>query len=702
MLTDIPLQLAYRTGRDDLVKDFMVPCLDQAVLYRRSAGYFTSAGLGLAARGVASLAARGGLMRLVASPHLEPDDVEALQQGHERPEEALRRIAGRSLAEIEDVLVRDRLNALAWLAASGRLEIRLALRTDGSGGFSRGIFHEKSGVFSDAASNHVAFTGSSNETAGGLVENFESIDVYRSWCDPEGRVQQKIADFEALWQDRTPGLKVIDFTQAGRGLLEAFRDPEQPPLGMPLDFLREDPAPSVFGPPPGFVLREYQRNAIASWSKAGGKGILAMATGTGKTFTALYLASKVAEKNSPLVIIVLCPFLNLCRQWSREMAAFGLTPVPCSEGHQQWGARMEEGYQRLTAGLTKVHALVVTNATFHSTSFQAQLRPHLHQAHHLLIADEAHNLGASKIQQTLPPEIKLRLGLSATPERHHDPVGTQAIIDYFGGVIFHYPIDRAIADGRLCPYRYYPHLVTLTDQEASEYAELTERLGRLLNFADKDEEIGQAAMRLLIRRARLLASAQNKLSVLDKVISSLPEKPSKAIFYCGDGSTTDSTSAEDIRQIKAVAKLLGEKHNLRVRNFTYHESPHEREAILRDLASGFLDAVVAIRCLDEGIDLPDLRMGFLLASSTNPRQFVQRRGRLLRHAPNKTRASIHDFIIHPPNLGGQLDDQAFNLERSFFQRELKRITEFCQTAENGPEARQSVCALKFQYNVAAQ
>jgi hypothetical protein len=285
VLTDIPLQLAYRTGRDHLVKDFMVPCLEQAVLYRRSAGYFTSAGLGLAARGVASLAARGGLMRLVASPHLEPDDVEALQQGHERPEEALRRIAGRSLAEIEDVLVRDRLNALAWLAASGRLEIRLALRTDGSGGFSLGIFHEKSGVFSDAASNHVAFTGSSNETAGGLVENFESIDVYRSWCDSEGRVEQKIADFEALWQDRTPGLKVIDFTQAGRGLLEAFRDPEQPPPGMPLDFFREDPVPAVFGPPPGFVLREYQRNAIANWSKAGGKGILAMATGTGKTFT---------------------------------------------------------------------------------------------------------------------------------------------------------------------------------------------------------------------------------------------------------------------------------------------------------------------------------------------------------------------------------------------------------------------------------
>jgi hypothetical protein len=238
VLTDIPLQLAYRTGRDDLVKDFMVPCLDPAVLYRRSAGYFTSAALGMAAREVVSLAAHGGLMRLVASPHLEPDDVEALQQGHERPEEALRRIAGRSLAEIEDVLVRDRLNTLAWLAASGRLEIRLALRTDGSSGFSRGIFHEKSGVPFDAPRNHVAFTGSSNETAGRLGDNFGSIDVYCSWCDSKGRVDQKIADFEPLWQDKTP--RLIYFTQQSRG--EEFSPRHHRPLPLPQPLQTMEPS----------------------------------------------------------------------------------------------------------------------------------------------------------------------------------------------------------------------------------------------------------------------------------------------------------------------------------------------------------------------------------------------------------------------------------------------------------------------------
>jgi DNA phosphorothioation system restriction enzyme len=681
-----------------MVRDLFVPCLENSILYRRAAGYFTSFGLGLAARGVASLASRKGTMRLVASPHLEPGDVEALRAAKERPQEILRSIVSRSMTEIEEAILKDRLNALAWLAASGCLEIRLALRLDEEGRFSRGIFHEKTGIFTDEEGYHVAFSGSSNETAGGLVENFESVDVYRSWKDPDARVAQKIADFDALWDDTTPGLRVIDFSEAGCELLEYFRDPDRPPPGFQLNVVR-DGRKENFAPPPGFDLRGYQGDAIRAWSRAGGKGILAMATGSGKTLTALVLASKVAAKNRPLVLIVVCPFINLCNQWIREMATFGLRPVACFEGLQRWEALLEDGYQRLTAGLSTVHAIVTTNATFQSDTFQSRLRSRVSAHHHLIIADECHNLGAEKIQKCLPDEIQLRLGLSATPERHHDPIGTQAIVDYFGGIVFEFPLARAIADGRLCTYRYHPHLVSLTDQEAEEYAEITAKLGRMIGGKEKDNEIGQAAMRLLIRRARLLGSAQNKLEVLDQVIASLPERPKKALFYCGDGRTTDTIADEEVRQIQAVSRLLGEKHGLKVRNFTFRETSEEREEILRDLASGFLDGVVAIRCLDEGIDLPDLRMGFVLASSTNPRQFVQRRGRLLRHAPGKKRAIIHDFIIQSPDFGGTLDDDAFNLERNFFQRELKRITEFCQTAENGPEAMHELRELRLSYNL---
>lgn len=703
-LPELPLRLSYRTGRDDLVRDFFVPCLESSVLYRRAAGYFTSAGLALAARGVASLASRGGKMQLVVSPYLEPDDVEALQAAHENPVQALQRVAARSLADIEDALIKERLNALAWLAAAGLLEIKLALRRDKNGQFSRGIFHEKAGIFTDSAGNHVAFSGSSNETAGGLVENFESIKVFCLWKDPEGRVQEEIDNFEALWNDATPGLRVIEFSEAGRDLIERYRDSQKPLPGLPLDEWREPPPEPIFRSPRGFDLRPYQADAIRAWSKAGGKGIFAMATGTGKTAAALVLASKVAEKNKPLVIIVVCPFINLCRQWMREMAAFGLNPLACFEGRDRWQTDLEEGYQRLAVGLSQVHAMVVTNATFLSEGFQARLRPRVASgtAHHLLIADEVHNLGATRIKEALPDGIAMRLGLSATPERHFDPVGTSVVLNYFGGIIYEYSLSKAIAEGRLCRYRYYPVPVELTDEEANSYEEITSKLTAFFHGGEEDEEVQQVAMRLLIKRARLLAGAVNKLEALGKVITSLPEPPRKAIFYCGDGRTTDAITDDEVRQIQAVARLLGEKHDLRVRNFTYRESSREREEILRDLGSGFLDGVVAIRCLDEGIDLPELQMGFLLASSTNPRQFIQRRGRLLRNAPGKTRAIIYDFIVQPPDLGGNLDDSGFNMERSFFQKELRRIVEFARMAENGPEALHSLHDLRLHYNLIAE
>lgn len=694
-------RLSYCTGRDDLVKGFFVPAMERATLYRRAAGYFTSAGLALAARGVASLAARDGEMRLIVSPHLEPEDVETLQGAFDRPEDALRSITARSLDEIEDAILVDRLNALGWLAASGRLKLKLALRVDSEGKIGRGLYHEKIGIFSDEHGGHVAFTGSSNETAGGLIENFESIDVFTSWQDSQGRVQAKIDHFEDLWADKTPGVRVIEFSDASKELLDRYRHPDRipPGMGIKVGLPRTE---RDFSIPDWLNLREYQKEAIRAWSKNGGKGILAMATGTGKTLTALSLASKVAEKpqNRPMVLIVVCPFLNLCKQWLREMAAFGLRPLACFEGKDQWQPKFEEGYQRLSAGLSSVHAIVTTNKTFQSDVFQSYLKPHVAAAreHHLLIADEVHNLGAKAVSEKLPEGIKLRLGLSATPERHLDPEGTNAVLSYFGDVIYEFGLPKAIAQGHLCRYRYFPRVLHLTDDEAAAYADLSARLGPLLAGAEKNPELGQTAMSLLIKRARLLAGADNKIHVLDEVLKSLPEKPTKAIFYCGDGTTTDKISDDEVRQIQAVSRLLGEKHGLRVRNFTYRESPAEREEILRDLASGFLDGVVAIRCLDEGIDLPDLRMGFLLASSTNPRQFVQRRGRLLRKAEGKKFAEIYDFVIAPPEPDPDVDAATFNLERSLFRRELKRIEEFCATADNGAEAQMALQEIRNSFN----
>lgn len=698
------LRVSYRSGRDDLVRDFFVPCLERAVSYHRAVGYFTSFGLSQAARGVASLVARSGKMRLIASPHLEEADIQAIRRAAEKPNEVLKSIVSRCLGEIEEYLVRERLNALAWLIADGSLEIRLALRLDDNGQVAQGIYHEKIGIFTDEEGNHVAFAGSANETAGGLINNFESIKAFWSWDDPQERVAEEHCNFEALWNNQTRGLRVLDFSEISSELLSKYKLSHRPQLEdsvKTLVGLQLAPvAPGTI--PPEFALRDYQKEAMSAWIKAGGRGILAMATGAGKTLTALYLVCKLLERptNRPMVIIVVCPYLNLAYQWIREMGKFGILPVQCFESRSLWEREISEAYQKLSVKLTSVVGMVVTNKTFLSAAFQAAIKPSL--AVHILIADEVHNLGAPRLKEILPQEIELRLGLSATPERHRDGRGTQALFDYFGEPVYEFNIADAIKREVLVPYTYYPVVVKLTEEEATKYLELTEKIIRIFP-ENEDDPIAETLKQLLIKRARIVASAANKLSALRQIIKELDEPLERAIVYCGDGSIECPVTQEISRQITLVSRILGDELGLRIRRFTCEESGSEREEIISSLKSRDTNAVVAIRCLDEGIDIPDVRIGFLLASSTNPRQFVQRRGRLLRRSDEtgKRRAIIYDFIVEPPDFDGTLSDDAFNMERRFFQRELGRILEFCKTAENGPSALHQLESLRLKYNVLA-
>jgi superfamily II DNA or RNA helicase len=315
----------------------------------------------------------------------------------------------------------------------------------------------------------------------------------------------------------------------------------------------------------------------------------------------------------------------------------------------------------------------------------------------LLIADEMHNLGATKIKECLNDRVQYRLGLSATPERHFDETGTKIINDYFGGVVFEFSLADAIKAKVLSPYDYFPVLVDLTEHEAEEYWKITDEISRQALI--DDDEPNPFLDILLIKRARLLASAKNKLVALRIAFASLAGPPKQTIVYCGDGRVDFKIDNELERHVTAVTKLLGEDMGLRVRRFTADESSDERERILRDLREEDLDAIVAIRCLDEGIDIPSVRMGFILASSTNPRQYIQRRGRLLRPAEGKDKAIIYDFIVNPPDYGGVLDDRAFNIERRLFRRELKRVIEFCATARNGMTALNTLTLLRKKYNL---
>ena len=404
----------------------------------------------------------------------------------------------------------------------------------------------------------------------------------------------------------------------------------------------------------------------------------------------------MAESIRPLAIVVVVPYVNLALQWESAMNELGLIPIRCFESRELWESQLGEAFIALQVGARPMLVALVTNRTFLSDRFQRCLRPL--QMTHLLIADEVHNLGANRTQTKLNSEIHFRLGLSATPERHRDIEGTRAIFDYFGKVVFEFGIREAIDRGYLCRYFYHPVLVDLNELEATEYWDLSTQISQRWPSSD-DGPLPIRLKMLLLRRARLLASADSKLPRLGEIINRFQHPVSRAIVYCGDGRAERQADQKIIRQVDAACELLGNSCHLRLRRFTCDEPIAERQLILKSLRQGSLDAVVAIRCLDEGIDVPDIQQAFVLASSTNPRQFIQRRGRLLRPAPGKDFAHIWDFIVSPPDMGGQNDDQSFNVERRLFQRELRRVIEFCETAENGPSALADLRDLRRRYQL---
>lgn len=688
------------TSSSDLIGEFFEPALLRAESYCRGVGFFSAAWLRMAATGMASFAKHGGYARWVTSPILSEDDWEAMWLGEQAKTDAtLLAALKRNVADLRETLQADTLSALAWMIADGILDFKLALPRNK---LDHGEFHDKFGIFADADGHRVSFNGSYNDSAQGLL-NYESIKIFTSWNDSfRELVEADERRFEDLWKNNDPNVAVHDLPSACRADLLKLRKPARP-YTLPPWLERRPLAEAGFGtrffPPAGFEPRDYQKKAMRAWLDNNGRGILAMATGTGKTPTALYLAHKVTEKISPSLLIVTCPYLNLARQWIDSMKKFGLNPIPCYGSWSSWSDTLQTTLTGLAVGASPIVAIVVTNATFLSERFQRMIGGT--KTSRFLIADEVHNLGAKQLRTTLDDAIPYRLGLSATPRRHCDEDGTAAIMDYFGDVVFEYEIGEAIDADVLCRYIYYPVLVDLTEEEGERYWTLTEQIARILCRLKDNQEPPPELQRLLLARARLLGAAQNKIPTLRDLVARLPSPPDRAIVYCGDGRVEQEESEDDalIKQTEAAIRVLGGEMDLRVRKFTCEESMEEREEILGHLRDGRIQVAVAIRCLDEGIDVPDARMAFILASSTNPRQFIQRRGRLLRKAPGKNRAHIWDFIIRPPDLGGQTDDDTFNVERRLFQRELRRIIEFCRTAENGDAALHTLHDLRSRYNL---
>ena len=700
-LRDLHINKEYRNLKCDVISEFYIPVLSTAVKYKRAVGFFNSAALYEIAIGLKNLVTNQGKMELIVSPRLTDEDIKSIQLGYEKRQEIIEAALLRDFAEPKNEIEVSKLNLLANLIADNVLDIKVAFKLDAN---SAGIFHEKMGIVIDPEGNRLAFTGSMNETYSGLLQNYESIDVFCSWKDEDAeRVAIKEYAFDNLWDNLDAAMEVIPFPQIAIDRLNKHRIKSNETLFESRDVdARPERASRFFSVPETIELHEYQEKAIDTWMSKGCRGIFDMATGTGKTYTALGALAKLSEKlKNRLAVVIICPYQHLVEQWVEDILVFGVKPLICYSRYN-WKKALGRMISDYSLGIRDNFCVITTNATFITPSMQNELARM--DGDFCLVVDEAHNFGSKKQIACMSEKFNFRLALSATIIRHHDEYGTQRLFDYFGDKCIEYTLKDAIVDGKLTPYYYYPILVSFNEEELHEYVEITDKVAKILKKVPHGDDLPQSAERLLIKRARIIAGAQEKVIKLKETIAPYRNE-NHLLVYCGATRVESlylnetAVDSDDQRQIDETTSMLGNVLGMRVTQFTAAEDSRQRELIKEQFSKGEIQALVAIKCLDEGMNIPGIETAFILASSTNPKEYIQRRGRVLRKAPGKKYAKIYDFITLPRPLDEYSFQSSIQAELSLVKREVERMRDFQELSENPSDVTEIIRAITEKYNL---
>lgn len=715
---ELDIKKEYRSLLDSIAKDFYIPLLSQAVKYQRAVGFFSSSSLVEISKGISELAKNGGKIQLVASPYLSDEDIEAIKSGYAMRDQVVKEAIRREMTEGKTPFEKARLNLLANLISDNVLDIKIAFIEDSD---RMGMYHEKMGIITDAEGNRVAFAGSMNESATAMTLNYETIDVYCSWKDEEDRVIAKENAFASIWNDTEPNIKIIDFPELKQEIIEKYKrsvpdfeiDKKEYAPDIDIVLHTDLGVYSEYGPkfPECFKLHDYQAEAITEWQKRKYRGIFDMATGTGKTYTGLGALTTLSKNiEHKLAAIIVCPYQHLVEQWVEDILKFNIDPIIgySDSSQKDWPKRLKDAIrdQKLKVRGKEFFCFICTNATFSSDYVQSQLAKI--KSDTLLMVDEAHNFGAPYLSCLLYDNYKYRLALSATLDRHNDEEGTAKLYDFFGEKCIEYTLDRAIEEKKLTKYKYYPIAVTLTEEELEAYDNLSYEIGKCIMKGKNGKiKLSSRGEKLALKRSRIVAGAKNKLTMLEEVIQ--PYIHDKHILvYCGatkgleqNQDRTDIDS-EDIRQIDAVTDLLGNKLGMEVSQFTSKESVEEREVLKREFSAGdTLKVLIAIKCLDEGVNIPKIKTAFILASTTNPKEYIQRRGRVLRLAEGKEYAEIYDFITLPYDTESvtSLTETQVKRNSTLVKNELRRAEEFSRIAVNMVESASLIDEIKDAYGI---
>lgn len=681
-LRDVDILPAYSTDDGkDLLDSFYNPVLECAVKYDRVTGFFSPKVFAIAARGFRKCVENNCKIRIITSVCVEDETWDAINEST-KLSNVSRCLDDYTLDSVHDELDYNYLQLFMYLYSTGILEMKVAAVREGNG-----IFHEKIGIITDSFEDSVSFSGSNNETANGWINNIEEFKVFKDW-EPVQATYYAIdkKKFETYWDGESNRFKVLTLDKAeSEGLIRKTLEPDITIEEIKKRIYEQENVKLYGGgnKPRTRQLRPYQKDAIAHWKNSNYISIFEMATGTGKTFTTVSALKQFREGNSSLHCVVGVPLISLLVQWRGELLSnFGedlKIIVASSSVDNDWRKELSDLTIRLKMGLKTDFAILVPYVTLSNEDFVSKIR-RIGADGMVFLADEMHNLVTERAMAVLSEEIfKYRLGLSATPVRLWAPKESKIVTAFFGDDPYIFSLEKAILEGFLVPYNYYVKPVHLTIDEFEDYCGISKEIGR---YSAMGNQYKDSELNALLKRARIKKNAENKILALSGVIAENKKigPISHSLFY-----------VDNSEMLEKVQKTLLE-YNIVSSKFTGEEDLATREDIIDAIRRKDINAIVAIKCLDEGVDIPSARNAYFISSNTDPREYIQRLGRVLRRdeKSGKTHSNIYDFIVLPPSNMRFSDVSERTIARNLVRNEVIRAKFFCELAKNAESAREEV------------